>query len=355
MIFEEFAQGGCRSYLVGCEETRVAAVIDPILGQVGCYAASAARQGLNLETLIDSHTHADHFSGSRELSVRLDAAIVMHRASPAPRVDLRVQDGDSIRVGELRIHVVHTPGHTSDSMCLVLPDRVLTGDTLLLGSLGRTDLPTGDAGELWDSLHECLFALDPGLLVHPGHNYKGAAPTPLGEQRAKNPWLAVAERSEFVAQQTARNLELPRHVTEALRTNASAGKPVSQLIQDAARKVAFMPIAELRRRVAAKLPGLAIADVREAGAFGAGHVPGAVHVPRGQLELLVDEVFPDPSTRILVYCEFGKISTLAAATLREMGFGGAVALDGGFRDWVEAGAPVETGPVVFNPWKECHA
>jgi glyoxylase-like metal-dependent hydrolase (beta-lactamase superfamily II) len=90
----------------------------------------------------------------------------MHRASPAPFVDLAVQDGDSLTLGTLRLRVVHTPGHTADSMCIVLPDRVLTGDTLLLGSLGRTDLPTGNAEALWDSLHEHLFALDPALLVH---------------------------------------------------------------------------------------------------------------------------------------------------------------------------------------------
>ena len=353
MIFEEFAREGCRSYLIGCEESRVAAIIDPVLERAGCYAASAARRGLNLEYLIDTHTHADHFSGVRELAARLDVPVVMHRSSPSPCVDLRLQDGDAIALGSLRIGVVHTPGHTNDSMCLVVADRIFTGDTLLLGSLGRTDLPSGDAGELYDSLNHHLFGLDPELLVFPGHNYKGAAPTSLAEQRSLNPWLAVESREAFIEQQTARNLELPRHVTEALRTNSSAGKPVAQLIQDAARKVSFMPIPELRRRLASPRPDLAILDVRESTAFAAAHVPGALHIPRGQLELLVDDVFPDPTIRILVYCEFGKISTLAAATLREMGFSSAVGLDGGFRDWVEAGAPVEASPTLPSS-TTCH-
>src|SRR5262245_66551145 len=123
----------------------------------------------------------------------------MHRASPAPFVDLAVQDGDSLTLGALRIRVLHTPGHTADSMCLVLPDRVFTGDTLLLGSLGRTDLPTGSADALYDSLHEHLFALDPELLVHPGHNYKNAPATSLAEQRSTNPLLAAPDRGAFVA------------------------------------------------------------------------------------------------------------------------------------------------------------
>ena len=341
MIFEEFATEGCRSYLVGCEEDRVAAIVDPILDRAERYAATAAARGLAIRYLIDTHTHADHFSATRHVARELGAPVVMHRASPAPFVDLAVQDGDSLTLGALRIRVVHTPGHTADSMCLVLPDRVLTGDTLLLGSLGRTDLPTGNAEALWDSLHEQLFALDPALLVHPGHNYKNAPPTTLGEQRATNPRLAVADRAAFVAEMSARNLELPRHVTEALRTNASGGKPVSQLIADAARAIAFMSIAELRRRVERRAADLRIVDVREADAYAKGHVPGAIHIPRGQLELLVDRHVPDPATRVLTYCEFGKISTLAAATLRQMGFASAVALDGGFRDWVESGAPVE--------------
>jgi glyoxylase-like metal-dependent hydrolase (beta-lactamase superfamily II)/rhodanese-related sulfurtransferase len=343
MIFEEFANEGCRSYLIGCEEDRVAAVVDPNLERCERYTTTAASRGLRIQYLIDTHTHADHFSASRQLSRELGATVVMHRRSPAPFVDLAVQDGDSIALGALRIRVVHTPGHTADSMCLVLPDRVFTGDTLLLGSLGRTDLPTGDAEALWDSLYEHLFALDPKLLVYPGHNYKGALPTTLDEQRDTNPRLDVPDRAAFVAEMTARNLELPRHLTEALRTNASGGKPVSQLIHDAARAIAFMPIDELRRRVGSGAGELAIVDVREAEAYAAGHVPGAIHIPRGQLELLVDRHFPDPAVRILTYCEFGKISTLAAAALREMGFTSAVALDGGYRDWVEAGAPVEEG------------
>jgi glyoxylase-like metal-dependent hydrolase (beta-lactamase superfamily II)/rhodanese-related sulfurtransferase len=341
VIFEEFATEGCRSYLVGCEDDRVAAIVDPILDRAERYAATAAARGLAIQYLIDTHTHADHFSATRHVARELGAPVVMHRASPAPFVDLAVQDGDSLTLGRLRIGVLHTPGHTADSMCLVLPDRVLTGDTLLLGSLGRTDLPTGDAEALWDSLHAHLFALDPDLLVHPGHNYKSAAPTTLAEQRATNPRLAVRDRAAFVAEMSARNLELPRHVTEALRTNASGGKPVSQLIRDAARQIAFMSIAELRRRVEQRRTDIAIVDVREADAYAKGHVPGAIHIPRGQLELLVDRHFPDPATRVLAYCEFGKISTLAAATLRQMGFASAVALDGGYRDWLAAGAPVE--------------
>jgi len=341
MVFHEFQSGGCRSYLIGCEQSGAAALIDPSLDLADRYAALASRDGLRIWHVIDTHTHADHFSAARTLAPRLGAAIVMHHDSRAPFVDQWVQDGDVIVCGELRLRVLHTPGHTADSICVVLDDRVLTGDTLLLGSVGRSDLPTGDSAALYDSLFNNLFALNPELLVYPAHNYRSAPPTTLAEQRRSNPRLVDVDREQFIARAAALNMELPTHLTEALRTNCSGAHPVSELIREAARSIAFMSISEVRARVDSGSPDLVILDVREAGAFQKGHIPGARNIPRGQLELMVDSAFPNPDMRILTYCELGKISTLAAATLRSMGFRSAVALDGGFRDWREAGHPVD--------------
>ena len=147
MIFETVSSGGCRSYLVGCEETCAAVLIDPELSQLDRYKALAAKHGLRVHYLIDTHTHADHFSATRQLARQLDVPVVMHRASPAPFVDLRLEGGEMLAIGRLRLQALHTPGHTRDSMCLCVEDRVFTGDTLLIGATGRTDLPSGDAGQ----------------------------------------------------------------------------------------------------------------------------------------------------------------------------------------------------------------
>ncbi|TMA57036.1 MAG: MBL fold metallo-hydrolase, partial [Deltaproteobacteria bacterium] len=173
MIFEEVRAGGCLSYLVGCPETCGAVLIDPELSQIDRYLALAAKAGLRFHYVVDTHTHADHFSAARELSQRLEVPSVMHRSSLAPYVDVRVDDGETIIAGRLRLRVVHTPGHTDDSVCLVLPDRVLTGDTLLRRATGRTDLPTGDPEALYESLFGKLLHLDDALAVHPAHDYKG--------------------------------------------------------------------------------------------------------------------------------------------------------------------------------------
>ena len=139
------------------------------------------------------------------------------------------------------------------------------------------------------------------------------------------------------------NLSMPTHITEALRTNLSGGKTVAQMLAEAAATVPFMSLAELKSRVDAGDSDLIVLDVRERDAYEAGHVPGARLLPRGQLELRVNQDLPDPTRRILTCCGFGRISTLAAATLRVMGFQRAVALDGGMQAWRAAGYPVTAG------------
>jgi glyoxylase-like metal-dependent hydrolase (beta-lactamase superfamily II) len=340
---ERIESGGCRSYLLGCADTCAAALIDPEVSQIDRYVALAARDGLRIRYVIDTHTHADHFSARQQVAAEFKAQVVMHRLSPAPGVDMHVDDGDMIVVGKLRLQVLHTPGHTADSMCLVTDGMVFTGDTLLIGGTGRTDLPTGNSSDLYDSLFGKVLKLDPATEVYPAHEYKGRTHTTIGDELANNPRLQVADRAAFIALMGNLNLNMPTHITEALRTNLSGGRTVAQMLSEAAAIVPFMSLQELARRTEAADPELIILDVRERDAFEAGHVPGARHLPRGQLELRVNQALPDPTRRILVYCELGLISTLAAATLRTMGFQRAVALDGGMKSWREAGHAVATG------------
>ena len=341
MIFEQIATGGCQSYLVGCPDTLAGAIIDAEASQVDRYRALAAKHGLNIRYVIDTHTHADHFSAAKPLAGALGAAIVAHRDSPAPHIGLRLDDGDVLAVGNLRLQAIHTPGHTQDSMSLYAGDRVFTGDALLIGGTGRSDLPTGDPNQLYDSLFGKLMALPPETLVYPAHDYKGQGHSTIGAEAANNPRLQQRERDAFVAMMRALNLAAPTHLTEALRTNISGGRPIAQLLAEAAAAVPFMALDELNRRLAGKPNDLMVLDVREREAFEAGHIPGARHMPRGQLELRVNDELTDPTLRIVVCCEFGKISTLATRTLRELGFLRAVALDGGMKAWRDDGLPLE--------------
>ena len=251
MIYEQIATGGCQSYLLGCSETCAAVVIDPEASQVDRYLGLAARDGLRIRYLIDTHTHADHFSGTRQLARQLGVPVVMHRESPAPFVDMRLDDGDMILVGRLRLRVIHTPGHTRDSMCLQVEDRLFTGDTLLFGATGRTDLPTGDPEALYDSLFGGILRLDPALKVHPAHDYKGGVESTIARELAENPRLQKRDRAAFVDMMRSLSLSMPTHITEALRSNMSGGKTVAQLLAEAAAAVPFMSLAELKARVEA--------------------------------------------------------------------------------------------------------
>ena len=337
MIFEQVRHGGCLSYLIGCEDTRNAIVVDPELDEADRYTALALEKGLRIRYVLDTHTHADHFTAARELGRQLGAPIVMHRRSAAPFVDLRVEDGETLLLGKLRLRIMETPGHTDDSLSVVVADRVLTGDALLIGGTGRTDLPTGDPEALHASLFDKLLRLGDDVLVYPAHDYKGRAHSTIGAERAGNPRLQQRERAGFVELMRGLDLAMPQHLTEALRTNRTGGKTVKQLIAEAARDIAFMGMDEVKAHLAHAGTHLLLLDVREREAFRAGHLPTARNIPRGELELRANGELPDPTARILTYCQFGKVSTLAAHTLRTMGYTRAVALDGGLDAWKQAG------------------
>ena len=178
--------------------------------------------------------------------------------------------------------------------------------------------------------------------VYPAHDYKDRSSSTIGAEKASNPRLQNIEREYFVQLMRGLDIKMPDHLTEALRTNRSGGKTVAQLLAEASREISFMSMTEVRARIERGDRDLVLLDVREKDAFNDGHLPRAKHLPRGQLELRVDKELPDPSARILTYCQFGRISTLAAATLRQMGYTRAVALDGGYDEWVKQGFPVES-------------
>lgn len=343
MHFYTIADGGCRSYVIGCPETGIAAVIDPALGQADKTAALVAREGLTLRYIVETHTHADHFTAARLLRQRSGAQIVMHRTAAASDPDLLIDDGHQLALGSLRLKALYTPGHTRDSMCLLLGDRVFTGDTLLIGGTGRTDLPTGDPAELYDSLFGKLLTLPDDTLVFPAHDYLDKGHSTIRAEKADNRRLQHREKSDFVAMMQSLDLAMPTHLTEALRTNISGGITVRQMLAEAAAATPFMAMDELVRRLQARPNSLVVLDVRERDAWQKGRITGAQHLARGQLELKVDDHFPDPDVEIVTVCEFGKLSTLAAATLRSLGFRRAIALDGGMKAWREAGYPLDEG------------
>lgn len=217
IIFEQVRSSGCLSYFLGCNKQKVCVVIDPEVNKLEEYLEMARFFSSKLLYAIDTHTHADHSSACKVLRERFGIRVVMHRASEAPYVDVRVDEGSIIQCGEIPIQVFHTPGHTEDSTCLLAGDRIFTGDTLLIGGCGRTDLPGGNAEKQYESLKR-LAALGDGIRVYPAHDYRPAVST-LGDEKKNNPRIRIQSKDEFVQFMTSRKPPLPRKFHSALEWN----------------------------------------------------------------------------------------------------------------------------------------
>jgi hydroxyacylglutathione hydrolase len=185
------------TYLVADEEGGTGVVIDPSYGIDPVLEAIDAKS-VHVRYILNTHSHADHIAGNGDVKARTGAKVLAHRSAPIGQ-DVSVDDGDRIRVGPLAFQILHTPGHTKDSVLFLFEGHVATGDTLFVGECGRTDLPGGDPSEMYDSLFQRVIRLDDALVVLPGHDY-GATPTStIGREKKENYTLQPRTREEFLA------------------------------------------------------------------------------------------------------------------------------------------------------------
>jgi glyoxylase-like metal-dependent hydrolase (beta-lactamase superfamily II) len=217
IFFEQIRSAGCLSYILGCAKENVCVVIDPELDKASDYIGLAEFLKAKILYAIDTHTHADHNSACKVMRERFGIKVIMHRATDTPYVDMHVEEEQEIRFGRQSLKVIHTPGHTQDAMCLLFKDRIFTGDTLLIGGCGRTDLPGGNAEAQYQSLSK-LKALPDDIRVYPGHDYREAVSS-LGDEKQKNARMLIPTRDEFVHFMTSRHPPLPRKIQEALEWN----------------------------------------------------------------------------------------------------------------------------------------
>jgi len=345
MLLRELNRGKCKTYLVACERDRLAVLIDPVRDHIDRYLAMLAYLHLKLQAAIDTHTHADHRTGCFELGDLTGAAVLMHRNAPAPRVDHHVSDGDTLALGTLTLRFLATPGHTPDSLCIVVNDTVFTGDTLLIRGTGRADFAGGDAAAQFDSIVEKLFCLPEHTLVLPAHDYRGNTMSTIGQERRLNPRLAGQTREGYVELMAALKLPLPDRVQEVLQPNQSA------LDDDAVNFPTLAQLSDVRQippralgQMLARQPPPLVIDVREDSEFHGelGHIPGAILIPLRTLADRASEFGPGKEQRVVVVCRSGVRSSTAAAILTSLGFEDVSNLKGGMLAWHELGLPVET-------------
>lgn len=231
MIFRQLfePQSSAFTYLIGCDQTREAVLIDPVLETVERDLAVLAELGLMLKYTLETHIHADHVTGADRLRDETGAKAAVPEKSGASQVDLAVREGEAIAIGELRLEPLYTPGHTNDHHAYLLRDgdgaRVFTGDALMIDGCGRTDFQNGDAATLYRSVHDKLFALPDETLVYPGHDYQQRRVSSIGQERARNPRLGGGKTiEEFVAIMEGLNLPRPKKMDIAVLANLECGE-----------------------------------------------------------------------------------------------------------------------------------
>ncbi|HEY4070987.1 MAG TPA: MBL fold metallo-hydrolase [Sphingomicrobium sp.] len=230
MIFRQLfePQSSAYTYLVACEDSREAALIDPVLETVERDLQLIGELGLTLRCTIETHIHADHVTGASRLRQETGCKCALPEKSGAAHVDLPVKEGEVIRVGSLELQPLYTPGHTDDHYSYLLgadAPRVFTGDALLIDGCGRTDFQNGDAATLYRSVHEKIFSLPRDTLVYPGHDYQQRHVSTVAQERERNPRLGGGRSvDEFVEIMAGLNLPRPKKMDIAVPANRVCGQ-----------------------------------------------------------------------------------------------------------------------------------
>jgi glyoxylase-like metal-dependent hydrolase (beta-lactamase superfamily II)/rhodanese-related sulfurtransferase len=359
MAIRELSGGDCKTWLYVAEKTREAVVVDPLLEKAQALLDLLRSEGLKPVLAVDTHVHADHLSGARWLSEKAGIPVGMHESTRVGVVTRRLKEGETLAFGELALTVLHTPGHTTDSLSLAGAGAVATGDFLFLGALGagRLDLPGGDAASHFRSLAK-IADLSGSWEVLPGHDYQGRQRSTLAAERRENPVLSPRGLEQYRAWWEARklgpadwmkavvaaNLEgrldaagvvIPKGVSACASGGTCAPVPVHG---DAA-----MPHLDARdlAKMLAERRDLTLLDCREPEEYGdeLGHIAGTVLIPVGAVAERAAEV---PSDKPIVsICRSGKRALRAALALKAAGRKDVWVLTGGMLAWNEAKLPVE--------------
>jgi len=221
MIFNQFFdEVSCTyTYLLSSGKGREALIIDPVLEKTDEYISSLKKLGLKLVKVIDTHIHADHISGMKELHKQTDCANIMGENSPSEVVNIKVKDNEKIKIENIELTSMYTPGHTDCSYSFLMKDRIFTGDTLLINGTGRTDFQNGNPIDQYHSLFDRILKLPEKTFVYPAHDYKGNKVSTIGQQKHTNPRLQVHSSNQYAELMNSLNLPNPKMMDVAVSAN----------------------------------------------------------------------------------------------------------------------------------------
>jgi hydroxyacylglutathione hydrolase len=366
MYFKQFYLGclAHASYLIGSDGE--AAVVDP-QRDVDQYIDEAAVQGLEIRYIIETHLHADFVSGHRELAERTGAEIVFGKAAGATFPHRAVKDGDELTIGSVKFRVIETPGHTPESICLLVteteekagegardPQKILTGDTLFVGDVGRPDLAGGQgytpqamAAMMHDSLHNKLLKLDDAVEVYPAHgagsmcgkHLSNETSSTIGQQRKFNYALQPMTKDEFVRMMTVDLPEAPAYFPKDAEINRTGASSLNELPP-------LLPLSPAEVWKHAK-QGDVILDVRSAGEYGEGHIPGSLNIGLGGQYASWAGTLISLDAPVVIVAESEEKANEAQVRLARVGLENVKGyLAGGIQAWRDAGFDVAAVPQI---------
>lgn len=357
---------GCASYLIGCEAEGVAAVIDPDQN-VQQYLEAAAERGLRISHIIETHLHADHVSGNIDLAQRTGAEVYLHEAAGAEFEHRPTRDGDMLALGNIRLTVVHTPGHTPESISLLVSDltrseepwMLFSGDTLFVGDIGRPDL-TGQnashalAGQLYSSIFDKIMPMADSLLIYPGHGagslcgrgIGSVRSTTLGYEKQTNPAMQERSKDDFVHYMTHDLPEQPGNHQRIKAVNKRGPLPLGDIRPQPLTIMEALP--HFRR-------GAALLDTRSKEQYVTLHAPGSVHLPNDeQLSNRIGFVL-SPDVPVVLLLASPEEYAEVVLRLARVGYTNVVGyLSEGITGWQQAGLPVASGDIRDLPPGELH-
>ena len=225
MIFKQLFddKSSTYTYIVSSGKGREALIIDPVIEHTHLYIDLLNNLNLRLVKVIDTHIHADHISAMAELKERTNCQTIMGERSKSEVVNLKVKDNEKISIDGINLKALYTPGHTDDSYCFVMEDRIFTGDTLLINGTGRTDFQNGSSEDAYHSLFNKLLKLPEETLLYPGHDYNGRKVSTIGDEKKFNPRLQVDSVNQYIEIMSNLNLSKPKMIETNVSRNLMLG------------------------------------------------------------------------------------------------------------------------------------
>jgi len=335
MLFRQFFDitSSTYTYLIANKKGAEACIIDPVLENVPNYLKTIQDLDLKLVKVIDTHVHADHVSGISKLRDKTQCITCMGKSQNASEiVSMEVNDNEKFKIGDLELRALFTPGHTDDSYCFLLDDKIFTGDTLLIGGTGRTDFQNGNAEDQYNSLFNVILKFDDRILVYPAHDYKGETVSTIGFERKTNPRLQVKSKQEYVDLMNSLNLPNPKLMDIVVPKNKKHGVPLENQMRSNGINVQQLKTMMNQKKVK-------LIDVREDFEIQRdGLIEKSIQVPYTQIENFFQNIELSQSTdQFVLYCHSGQRTYLALQKLKNSNI---YHLAGGILNWLEAGESV---------------